>query len=87
MKLSKVSKKGLTSLPAKIRRAARIEEGDFLAWEFNEKTGVITVRALKNPYRFLKGRLNDPSLTYEKIEEASDKLLLEALEGNADNRA
>ncbi|HID17776.1 TPA: hypothetical protein EYP26_05735 [Candidatus Bathyarchaeota archaeon] len=81
MKLSKVSKKGLTSARAKI------EEGNLLAWEFNEKTGVITVKPIKSPYRFLKGRLNDPSLTYEKVEGAGDKLLLEALEGDGNDRA
>jgi len=86
MELSKVSRKGLTNIPAKIRRAAKIEEGDLLAWEFSGESGVITVRAVKNPYRFLKGRLNDPNLTYERVEEIGDRLLLEAVKGDASNR-
>ena len=87
MELSKVSGKGLTNIPAKIRRAAKIGEGDLLAWEFNGESSLITIRVIKNPYKFLKGRLNDPNLTYDKVEETGDKLLLEAVKGDVGNRA
>lgn len=51
MGLSKVGRKGLTNIPAKIG------EGGLLAWGFSGESCVITVRAVKDPCRFLKGGL------------------------------
>jgi len=85
MELSKISKKGLTSVPAKIRKAIGIEEGDFLVWEL-ERSGEVIVKITKNPYKFLKGRYSNPDLTYEKVEEKADSLLMKELK-NASNRA
>ncbi|MBS7655805.1 hypothetical protein KEJ50_04820 [Candidatus Bathyarchaeota archaeon] len=87
MELSKISKKGLTNIPAKIRKAVKIEKGDFLAWELNEEPESIKIKVIKNPYKFLKGRINDPNLTYEKVEELSDKILFEVIKKNANNRS
>ena len=85
MELSKVSKKGLTNIPVKIRRAVGIEEGDLLAWEI-KNSGIITIKIIKNPYKFLKGRHSDPDLTYEEVEEEADSLLMKEL-SDASNRA
>lgn len=85
MAVSKVSKKGLTSIPAKVRRALGVQEGDMLLWEVEECQRVVRVRVLKNPIRHLAGRYADPSLTYDEVEEGSDELL--ARELNAPDRA
>ncbi|MGQ9469572.1 MAG: AbrB/MazE/SpoVT family DNA-binding domain-containing protein [Nitrososphaerales archaeon] len=52
MELSKVAKKGLTNIPAKVRKAMSIEEGDILAWSINKDSKTIIVRIIKNSYRF-----------------------------------
>jgi len=76
MELSKVSKKYLTNIPVKVRRALEIEEGDFLAWDIDEKARKVIVRVIKNPYKILKGKYRDPNLVYEMVEERADDLLL-----------
>ena len=69
MEVSSVSRKGLTTVPAGVRRALGVEEGDVLVWEVDEKRNVAIVKAVKNPIKFLRGRYDDPSLTYERVEE------------------
>mgnify|MGYP000436248084 CR=1 FL=1 len=71
---SRVSKKGLTSIPAAVRRSLRIEEGDILIWEVREG-GEVVVRVEKDPYRVLRGKYRDEGLTYDKVEEIADLLL------------
>ena len=73
---SRVSRKGLTTIPSAVRRAASIEEGDTLIWEVRE-TGEIVVRVEKDPYERLRGKYRDPELTYEKLEGEADLLLEE----------
>jgi len=75
MEVSSVSKKGLTTVPAGVRRALGVEEGDVLVWEVDEKRNVAVVKAVKNPIKFLRGRYDDPSLTYERVEEQADELV------------
>ena len=75
MEISRVSKKGLTTVPVKVRKALGVEEGDVLIWEVDEKRNAATVKVIKNPIKFLKGRYDDPSLTYERVEELADKLI------------
>jgi AbrB family looped-hinge helix DNA binding protein len=81
--LSKVSKKGLTTIPAKIKNALGVEEGDYLEWSVIGDKAV--VRVVKNPYKFLKGRHDDPGLTYEAVEGEADNIL--GREAGAGNRA
>ncbi len=71
--LSKISKKGLTTLPSRIKDALGAEEGDYLEWRVvgNE----VVVRVVKNPYKFLRGRYNDPKLTYDAVEGKADQIL------------
>lgn len=73
---SRVSRKGLTTIPAWIRRELGIEEGDFLIWEVDRERGSISVRVVKNPLKHLKGKYNDPQLSYEAVEEVADPLLV-----------
>ena len=77
MGLSRVSKRGLTTIPAEVRRKAGINEGDYLLWEFDEEEGVILVRVVKNPYEFLRGKYEDVNITYEAVEERADRILEE----------
>ncbi|MDK2383871.1 MAG: AbrB/MazE/SpoVT family DNA-binding domain-containing protein, partial [Candidatus Korarchaeota archaeon] len=64
MGVSKVSRKGLTNIPSKVRREAGIEEGDLMVWEV-EGREVIRVRIVKDPLKHLKGKYDDPDLTYD----------------------
>jgi AbrB family looped-hinge helix DNA binding protein len=72
---AKVSRKGLTTIPAWVRRELGIEEGDFLIWEIDRERGSISVRVVKNPLKHLKGKYNDPQLSYDMVEEVADSLL------------
>ncbi len=83
MAISKVSKKELISIPAEVRKALDIEEGDMLVWKIDKKHGMAIVKVIKNPIKYLKGKYNDPNLTYEKVEGVADKLLIGEL--HADN--
>ena len=74
MALSKVSRRWLTSIPAAVRQALGIEEGDHLLWEIDEERRVAIVKVLKNPLRQLRGKYDDPRLTYENVEELADKI-------------
>lgn len=75
MRVSRVSRKGLTSIPAGVRRALGIGEGDVLVWEVDEERGVAVVRVVKNPLRCLRGKYSDPDLVYERVEELADRLI------------
>ena len=83
MLTSKVTKKGLTTIPIKVRRALKIEEGDILIWEINKENNIAIIKVLKDPLKRLKGKYNDPNLTYDKIEELADRLI--AREAHASN--
>lgn len=74
MEISKVSRKGFTNIPSKVRREAGIEEGDLMIWEVEGK-GIVRVRIVKDPLKYLKGKYDDPDLTYNKVEETADKLI------------
>lgn len=82
MEVSRVSKKGLTTVPARVRRVLGVEEGDVLIWKVDEKRNVAIVKAVKNPIKFLKGRYDDPNLTYERIEEIADRLIVRESRAN-----
>ena len=71
--ISKISKKGLTTIPLRVKESLGAEEGDYLEWEVKE--GYVIVRLAKNPYKLLKGRHRDPELTYEKVEGIAYELL------------
>ncbi len=73
----------MTSIPAKVRKALGIEEGDELVWEVVEERGVVIVKVVKNPLKQLEGKYSDPNLTYEKVEELADRLVVGEL--RADN--
>ncbi len=85
MEVSRVSKKGLTTVPVRIRKVLGVEEGDVLIWEVDEKRNAAIVKVIKNPIKFLKGRYDDPSLTYERVEELADRLIVREI--RASNRA
>lgn len=78
MPVSTVSKKGLTTVPSKVRAAFKIKEGDMLEWKIvrAQDEAILQVRLIPNPYDFLKGRRKDSELTYEKVEDLADKLIL-----------
>ena len=86
MELSKVSRKFLTNVPAKVRRALDIKEGDLLAWDVDEKRKIVIVRVVKNPYEFLRGKYCDPNIAYEAVEESVDKVIFREVE-DARNRS
>ncbi len=85
MALSKVSKKGLVSIPAEVRSFLNIEEGDYLVWDIDRVRKVVVIRVLKNPYKYLKGKYSDPNLIYERVEEEANRIV--EGEVHANNRA
>ena len=52
-------------------------------WEVVEERGVVIVKVVKNPLKQLEGKYSDPNLTYEKVEELADRLVVGEL--RADN--
>lgn len=74
MEFSKVSRKFLTSIPAKVRKALGLEVGDILMWDVEGDK--VVVRIMKNPVKALRGKYDDPSLTYDSVEEKADELLM-----------
>lgn len=76
MPVSRVSRKGLTSIPSKVRRSLNLEEGDLLVWEVDPKRRTAVIRVLKAPFKQLKGKYRDTELVYEKVEESADKEIL-----------
>ena len=88
MEASRVSRKGLTTVPARVRKALGIEEGDTLLWEVDEEHGWAVVRVAKNPLKLLRGKYDDPNLAYERVEEEANRIITGlAGEGHASNRA
>ena len=85
MEVSRVSKKGLTNIPAKIRKALDIEEGDLFEWRIDKKQNMIVIKVIKNPAKYLKGKYDDINLVYDKVEELADRLVMREL--HATNRA
>ena len=79
MPTSKVSKKGLTNIPAKVRRIVGIGEGDILIWKVDKKHKIIMVEVVKEPIKYLKGKYNDPKISYKNVEELADKIVLREL--------
>lgn len=79
MSTSKISKKGLTTVPKEIRESLELNEGDRLAWSIRSQQGTKTIEIvpIKDPYTFLKGIRSDENLTYDKAEEVADRLILE----------
>lgn len=77
MPTSTVSRKGLTTIPSKIRRVLGIKSGDRLDWRIVKKDDktLIEVGAEKNPYEFLKGRRKDPNTSFDKVEGLADALI------------
>ena len=73
VKTSKVSQKGLTTIPSKIREKFNIKPGMHLIWE--EIEGGIHVRIIKDIPKFLKGKFTDLNLKYNELEDVSDELL------------
>ena len=73
MAVSRVYRGGRTRIPAQIRRALGIEEGDELVWEIQDET--LRVRVRRSPFKRLAGRYSDPRLTYDEVEEKADELI------------
>jgi AbrB family looped-hinge helix DNA binding protein len=59
---SRVSRKGLTTIPAWVRGELGIEEGDFLIWEVDRERGSISVRVVKNPLKLKRQVQRLPAL-------------------------
>jgi len=85
MSTSKISKKGLTTVPKEIRESLGLNVGDRLVWSITSQQGtkIIEIVPVKDPYTFLKGIRNDENLTYDKIEEVADRLILEEIKKDA----
>jgi AbrB family looped-hinge helix DNA binding protein len=81
--ISRVSKKGLITIPAKIRKRFDIKDGDLISWDIDEENNVIILRVIRDPFKYLEGKYEDPKIVYEKVEETADKLILGEL--NADH--
>lgn len=82
---SKVSRKGLVNIPAKVRESLGIEEGDLLQWTIDTRSRTATIRVVKNPAEKLKAKYSDPRLAYSEVEGEADKAI-EAMT-HAHNRA
>ena len=78
MSTSKISRKGLTTVPKEIRDALGISEGDRLAWRLKRAGGslVVEIEAIKHPMKYLKGRRRDKTLTYQNLEGVADQLII-----------
>ncbi len=75
---SKVSPKGLTTIPSEIRKLLNIKIGDTLVWNVEKchnEENVIHIHLLQDPLLLLKGRRSDPHLTYDAVEHSADKIL------------
>ncbi len=77
MSTSKISRKGLTTVPKEIREALGISVGDRISWRLHRAGSnfIVEIEALKNPEKFLKGRRSSEKLTYQRLEEEADRLL------------
>ncbi|MCR6692753.1 MAG: AbrB/MazE/SpoVT family DNA-binding domain-containing protein [archaeon YNP-LCB-003-016] len=74
MEFSRVSRKFLVSIPAKVRKALGLEVGDILMWDVEGDK--VIVRVMKKSVKALRGKYDDPSLTYDSVEEKADELLM-----------
>jgi len=74
--LSRVSKKWLTTIPSDVRRSLGLNEGDFIMWEVNASKTCATIKVVRDPIKFLKGKYSDPKLRYEVVEETVDKIVM-----------
>lgn len=79
MPTSKISKKRLTTVPKEIMESVGLKEGDRLIWSIRSQqdTKTIEIVPIKDPYTFLKGIRSNENLTYDKVEEVADRLILE----------
>jgi len=80
--LSRISRKGLTTIPAEIRRLMNAEEGDLLAWSIDEERGVAVVEVIKDPLKRLRGKYSRPDMRYEEVEETGDRILEEEIDAS-----
>ncbi len=83
MSTSKISRKGLTTVPKEIRKALELSEGDRIAWRLKRAGAslVVEIEAIKDPMRYLKGHRNDKTLTYQRLEEKADQLIIREASG------
>jgi len=74
MSISKISDKGLTTIPIHIRKKLNLKTGDKIHWiEYGADRAIVTV--IRDPFKFLKGRYSKLNLKYEELEHEADKLL------------
>jgi len=74
MCISKISDKGQTTIPKRIREKLNLKKGDKLNWiEYGTDRAIITV--IRDPFEFLKGRYSNLNLKYEELEHDADNLL------------
>lgn len=74
MSISKISDKGLTTIPKSIRKKLNMKKGDKIHWiEYGVDRAIITV--IRDPFKFLKGRHTKLGLKYEELEHKADALL------------
>jgi bifunctional DNA-binding transcriptional regulator/antitoxin component of YhaV-PrlF toxin-antitoxin module len=71
---SKVSKKYLTIVPAGIRKVLGLEVGNILVWRV--ENGKVIIEVIKNPAKALRGKYEDPLLTYDVVEEKADEVIM-----------
>jgi len=73
--ISKVSDKGLTTIPKEIRKKLNIKKGDKLYWILSKdnRSDLIVVH---ESLQYLTGRYSREDLTYENLEHKADDLLL-----------
>jgi len=75
MNISKLSDKGLTTIPKQIRKKLNLKKGDRLQWiEYGEDTAMIIV--IRDPFKFLKGRYSKLNLKYDELEHKADELIM-----------
>jgi bifunctional DNA-binding transcriptional regulator/antitoxin component of YhaV-PrlF toxin-antitoxin module len=68
------AKKYLTIVPAGIRKVLGLEVGDILVWRV--ENGKVIIEVIKNPARALRGKYEDPLLTYDVVEEKADEVIM-----------
>ncbi|MCC6018672.1 MAG: AbrB/MazE/SpoVT family DNA-binding domain-containing protein [Candidatus Verstraetearchaeota archaeon] len=74
VEFSRISRKFLVSIPANVRKALGLEVGDILMWDVEGDK--VIVRVMKKSVKALRGKYDDPSLTYDSVEEKADELLM-----------
>jgi len=80
--ISRVSKKGLITIPAEFRKKFHIQDGDLIIWDIDEENNVILLRIIKDPLKYLEGKYDDSKIVYEAVEETADKLVFGELDAN-----